>query len=47
MNTSALVMMIIALLLVWGGLVAALVHLRANPDHSGDDDGPGDGPPPA
>ena len=28
MNTSAIVMMIVAILLVWGGLVAAILSLR-------------------
>jgi hypothetical protein len=28
MNTSAIVMMVVAMLLVWGGLVAAILSLR-------------------
>lgn len=28
MSTSAIVMMIIALVLVWGGLIASMIHLR-------------------
>ena len=28
MNTSAIVMMVVAILLVWGGLVAAILSLR-------------------
>ncbi|MGJ9372156.1 MULTISPECIES: methionine/alanine import family NSS transporter small subunit [Nesterenkonia] len=34
METDALIMMIVALVTVWGGLVAAVVHLRRNPDSS-------------
>lgn len=40
MNASAVIMMIIAIVLVWGGLVAALIHLRRNPDPE-DTDEPG------
>ncbi|WP_339392298.1 MULTISPECIES: methionine/alanine import family NSS transporter small subunit [Brevibacterium] len=32
MGTSAIVMMIIAMVTVWGGLAAAIVHLRKHPD---------------
>ncbi|MGA9873585.1 MAG: methionine/alanine import family NSS transporter small subunit [Rhodococcus sp. (in: high G+C Gram-positive bacteria)] len=32
MSTTAIVMMIIALVLVWGGLAASLFHLRNHPD---------------
>ncbi|PYE19868.1 putative methionine/alanine importer small subunit [Williamsia limnetica] len=32
MSASAIVMMLIALILVWGGLAASLIHLRNNPD---------------
>lgn len=32
MSTSAIVMMIVALLTVWGGLALSLVHLHNNPD---------------
>ena len=31
MNTSAVVMLIVAILLVWGGLAAAIVSLRSRP----------------
>lgn len=31
MNTSAVVMMILALALVWGGLTASILFLRARP----------------
>ncbi|MBA8921102.1 MULTISPECIES: methionine/alanine import family NSS transporter small subunit [Nesterenkonia] len=34
METDALIMMIVALTTVWGGLAAAIVHLRRNPDGS-------------
>lgn len=34
METDALIMMIVALVTVWGGLVSAVVHLRRNPDSS-------------
>lgn len=34
MNTSAIVMMIIALTTLWGGLVLSLIHLHRNPDES-------------
>lgn len=32
METSAIVLMLIALVLVWGGLIAAVVHLSRHPD---------------
>lgn len=32
MSTTAIVMMIIALVLVWGGLAASLFHLHGHPD---------------
>ena len=32
MSTAALVMMIVAIVIVWGGLVASIVHLRRHPD---------------
>lgn len=38
MTPAALIMMIIAILLIWGGLVAALVHLRSHPDRSAEED---------
>jgi hypothetical protein len=31
MTTSAVVMMIVAIVLVWGGLAAAIVSLRSRP----------------
>lgn len=32
MNTSAIVMMTIALVTVWGGLVVAVIHLVRHPE---------------
>ncbi|OOS08016.1 Putative methionine and alanine importer, small subunit [Moraxella cuniculi DSM 21768] len=32
MNTTALIVMIIAMTLIWGGLIASVVHLIKNPD---------------
>ncbi|WP_198396059.1 methionine/alanine import family NSS transporter small subunit [Brevibacterium antiquum] len=32
MDTSAIVMMVIAMVTVWGGLIAAIMHLRKHPD---------------
>lgn len=32
MNTSAIVMMIISLLILWGGLIAVTLHLIKHPD---------------
>lgn len=32
MNNSALFMMILAIILLWGGLVCAIVHLIKHPD---------------
>ncbi|QQB14544.1 MULTISPECIES: methionine/alanine import family NSS transporter small subunit [Brevibacterium] len=32
MEPSAIIMMIIAMVTVWGGLAAAIVHLRKHPD---------------
>ncbi|MBZ2196336.1 methionine/alanine import family NSS transporter small subunit [Occultella gossypii] len=32
MSAAAIVMLVVALLLVWGGLVAALLHLRKHPE---------------
>ncbi|MEU6034725.1 MULTISPECIES: methionine/alanine import family NSS transporter small subunit [Actinomadura] len=33
MSADAIIMMIVAILIVWGGLVAALFRLRAHTDH--------------
>ncbi|OOV79428.1 MULTISPECIES: methionine/alanine import family NSS transporter small subunit [unclassified Acinetobacter] len=32
MNTSALIMMIISMVLLWGGLILASIHLAKHPD---------------
>jgi hypothetical protein len=32
MSISAIVMMVISITVLWGGLVAAIVHLRRHPD---------------
>lgn len=34
MSTSAIVMMVIALVVVWGGLVAAIIQIRLRPEVS-------------
>lgn len=34
MDTAAIVMMVVALVTVWGGLIGAIVHLARNPDES-------------
>lgn len=34
MSASAIVMMVVALVLVWGGLVAAIIQLRLRPEVS-------------
>ena len=36
MNTSALVMMIISIVLLWGGLVLSVIHLSKNPEEPED-----------
>ncbi|RKG42805.1 methionine/alanine import family NSS transporter small subunit [Acinetobacter cumulans] len=36
MNTSAMIMMIISMVLLWGGLVLATVHLVKHPDEEDD-----------
>ncbi|MEW1982337.1 methionine/alanine import family NSS transporter small subunit [Citricoccus sp. NPDC079358] len=38
MDPIAIVFLIIAIVVVWGGMVASLIHLLKNPDHlSGDE----------
>ncbi|WP_084611475.1 methionine/alanine import family NSS transporter small subunit [Tomitella biformata] len=32
MSTSAIVMMIVALTMLWGGLILSILHLRRHPD---------------
>lgn len=36
MHTSALIMMIVSIFLLWGGLILALWHLIKNPDEQED-----------
>ncbi|RKG31955.1 methionine/alanine import family NSS transporter small subunit [Acinetobacter tianfuensis] len=36
MNSSALMMMIISMVLLWGGLVLATIHLVKHPDEEED-----------
>ena len=36
MNTSAIVMMVISMLFVWGGLVLSILHLMKNPEELAD-----------
>lgn len=37
MSTSAIVMMVAAMCLLWGGLAAALIHLRRHPEEPDQD----------
>lgn len=37
MTAAAIVMMIIAMITVWGGLVAAIINLARNPEAAEDD----------
>lgn len=34
MSTAAIVMLVVSIILVWGGLVASLLHLRRHPDET-------------
>ncbi|MDQ8937157.1 methionine/alanine import family NSS transporter small subunit [Acinetobacter rudis] len=36
MNTSAIIMMIISMLFLWGGLLLAIVHLMRHPEEVDD-----------
>ena len=36
MNTSAIVLMVISMLFVWGGLVLSILHLMKNPEELDD-----------
>ncbi len=36
MNTSAIIMMILSIVLLWGGLILAIIHLVKNPDEAED-----------
>lgn len=40
MNPEALIMLVVAILLLWGGLVAAAMNLFRRPDRSAHDDAP-------
>lgn len=35
MGTSAVIMMIVSIVVVWGGLIAAILYLRARPEVEG------------
>ncbi|WP_084349562.1 methionine/alanine import family NSS transporter small subunit [Moraxella oblonga] len=37
MNGSALIVMLIAMVLIWGGLILSVIHLIKNPDIALDD----------
>ena len=39
MDTPAIIMMIVALVTVWGGMIAAIIHLSRNPEEN-DSTGP-------
>ncbi|MCF6525815.1 methionine/alanine import family NSS transporter small subunit [Streptomyces sp. JJ36] len=41
MSAGAITMMIIAILIVWGGLIAAILKLRGHPEPPEDDEAPG------
>lgn len=32
MNGSAMIVMLIAMVLIWGGLIVSIIHLMRNPD---------------
>ncbi|WP_436863488.1 methionine/alanine import family NSS transporter small subunit [Acinetobacter haemolyticus] len=36
MNSSALIMMIVAITLVWGGLALSIIHLMRHPEQKDD-----------
>ncbi|MCT1602330.1 methionine/alanine import family NSS transporter small subunit [Kocuria sp. p3-SID1433] len=36
MSTTAVIMMIVAIVMVWGGLIASLLHLRNSPEEQDD-----------
>lgn len=40
MSAAAIIMMCVALCLIWGGLVAALIHLNRHPDTEEEGDEP-------
>ncbi|NHU84691.1 methionine/alanine import family NSS transporter small subunit [Kocuria sp. JC486] len=37
MSTEAIVMLVVAGVTVWGGLIASILNLRRQPDESGDE----------
>lgn len=37
MSTIAMIMLLVSIITVWGGLVLAVIHLRANPDETSGD----------
>ena len=37
MSTSAIVMMVFSIVLLWGGLAAAVIHLVRHPEEPGQD----------
>lgn len=43
MSTSAVVMMIVAMVMVWGGLVLALVNIKRSPEEADELDSPAPG----
>lgn len=45
MSASAIVMMILSMLLLWGGLIAAILKLRSHPDQPEPDPGAEPDPP--
>lgn len=44
MDPIAIVLMVVAIVVVWGGMVASLIHLVRNPDHLSGDEGIAPGP---
>ncbi|PZH14631.1 hypothetical protein C1I97_10365 [Streptomyces sp. NTH33] len=40
MSTSSVIMLIVAIVIVWGGLVGAIVQLRRHPERPEDDAAP-------
>ncbi|GAA0907964.1 methionine/alanine import family NSS transporter small subunit [Streptomyces thermoalcalitolerans] len=40
MSASAIIMLIVAIVIVWGGLVGAVVQLRRHPEQPEDDTAP-------
>lgn len=34
MNNTAMVMMVLSMIILWGGLLAAIVHLARHPDEA-------------